>query len=70
MSLGSACSAYAEPGLCQGVGLTTGGQGRVAAFKSNGPPADAKKADGAWVEILPNPRPPDLTGRVAWSHES
>ena len=44
--------------------------GRSCCLRSESPPADAKKADGAKAEALWNPRPPDLTGRVTWSHES
>ena len=44
--------------------------GKSSCIRSEAPLADAKKADGARAEALRNPRPPDFTGRVAWSHES
>jgi hypothetical protein len=36
---------------------------------SEAPSADAKKADGARLETLLNPRPPDFTGSVACIHD-
>jgi hypothetical protein len=36
---------------------------------SEAPSADAKKADGARLETLLNPRPLDFTGSVACSHD-
>ena len=38
-------------------------------MSSEAPSAEAKKADGARLEQLRNPRPPWLTGRVAWHQD-
>ena len=44
--------------------------GRRCCISSEAPSADAKKADGARMLALRNPRPPDLRGRVACNHQS
>ena len=44
--------------------------GRGCCIRSEATSADAKKADGARMEALYNPRLPELTGRVACGHES
>ena len=43
--------------------------GRSWCIRSEAPSADAKKADGARLEALRNPRPPEPTGRVACNQD-
>ena len=70
VSSGSACFHLDRARSLSRYGVDDRWSGRSSCIRSEAPPADAKKADGARVEALRNPRPPDFTGRVAWSHES
>ena len=53
--------------LCEAADKWAGRSWRV---RSKTPSADAKKADGARLEALRSPRPPELTGRVACDQDA